>query len=883
MQFHLPLAALLTTYPKEILPLFDEAIEEVQRAILSVSMDGYDNRSLKEFCHARISGVSLKAFKNVTLPRSSDVGSLVAISGTVIRTGSLKLMERLKDVRCTQCKQQFTIYADLESDKNTFPKIKKCQASNNCKGKVFVDVENSAAMTNYQEIKVQEQIQSLSMGSIPRSIIVILMDELADTCQAGDDITIVGIPMRKWGYLNEGERCNVQTFILGNHIHVNNEREFNVHITEELKSEFTSFWDEFKSCPLQGRDLILRSVCPQVFGMYFVKLAFLVVLIGGKSQTNNGIRVRGESHLLMVGEPGTGKSQFLKYAAKLGQRSVMTTGTGSTSAGLTVTAVKDKGGEWILEAGALVLSDGGVCCIDEFNCIKTQDRATIHEAMEQQTLSVAKAGLVCKLNSRCTIIAACNPKGSMDESNDIAINLGIASPLLSRFDLVLLLQDNKDSKWDEHVSSFILSGVMNDDQSLWNIEQLKSYIAFIKATISPTLSEDAQLVLISYYKQQRNLDSRNQARTTIRLLESMVRLTEAHARLMFRKEAIVLDAIFTIVLVECSMLCSAISGVPSALHSFFPDDPDSWYEEQEVRILRNLNLEYLIGKSKSTPPSSSSSDDKGGFTSNSSHHLKDEDEDNEDDEDQKYNIIGSENLSKDDVEEIIIDDDDDEQEIEQFEGLNNVKSINRNVVDKQNVNVAAVSNSRPQQQNIWSVFTQREPELIGDNTVAQIAEDRNPIDKETAAGLEARLAERFEERRVNKEKERKEKKQQTQTFLDWDNICDNLSEDEDLFSGPSLDFDLNANSVNSSLDRNNNNITGKKRSLFDNSDDDEEIEESALKVQKCDIEETPSGIVSSPPSSIVPTKNSQVSQTLASLRIKNMKNTTKNTRKKFVD
>lgn len=842
MQYHLPLAALLTTHPTEILPLFSEAIVEVQRAIIAVPIEGEDVRTIKENCHARVSGVSLKAFKNVSLPRSSDFGTLVSITGTVIRTGSLKLMETQKEVRCKKCKQNFTVKADLELENNPFKMPKKCPFQP-CPGWQFIDVENSSVMTNFQEIKIQEQIQSLSMGSIPRSIEVVLMDDLADSCQAGDDVTIVGIPLRKWPQNMFGKRT-LRTFLLANHLHVNNEREFNVHITEELTSEFTEFWEQFKECPLQGRDTILHSVCPQVYGMYFVKLAFLMVLIGGNSQTNSsGMKVRGESHLLLVGAPGTGKSQFLKYGARLGQRSVLTSGTGSTSAGLTVTAVKDKGGEWVLEAGALVLADGGVCCIDEFNCIRTHDKATIHEAMEQQTLSVAKAGLVCKLNSRATIIAACNPKGSMDEVDDMSINLGIASPLLSRFDLVLILQDSNDSNWDEQVSSFILSGLIAEDESCWTIEQLKSYIAFVKATISPVLTHEAQLVLVTYYKQQRSSDLRNQARTTIRLLESMVRLTEAHARLMFRPEATVMDAVFTVILVECSMHTSALSGVPSALHSYFPSDPDSWYAEQEYQILSRLGLEHLgSGNIHPQPPS-------GGQSSSATSPKNPSFVDNNNNITSRIPI---DDFTSTDSSILIQDDEDDNNAMNDF------------------------PNPNIEQTNIWSIFSQREPEVAGD-TVSHIMEDKNPIDHHKARGLEEKIAQQLQERRVNKEQQHK------QTTIDWDNydFTEDISDSELLESSASFQTD------ELEIDF----TVGKKRPpiIIDTSDDEES---NPTKSQKTRHEqEIELGFHSSPSSNLIvtspgankPANNaSQLSATLASLRVLQKPNNT-NRRKKFVD
>eukprot|EP00917_Polyrhabdina_sp_WS-2016_P013498 GHVP01029656.1.p1 GENE.GHVP01029656.1~~GHVP01029656.1.p1 ORF type:complete len:680 (+),score=111.51 GHVP01029656.1:464-2503(+) len=509
-------------------------------------------------------------------------------------------------MKCTKCGFRFLVEAapemyyqldlplrcpsgnyGMQTRKQFNPKQKKTKVLR-CDSWQFEEFPLTIERTDCQELTLQESTSTLGSGSVPRAVSIVLLDELIESAQPGDDIVVYGLLWRRWKTLRKGQKCEVSIFIeVVSLINFSDPKfqkgsldnfssSFKPHLPP-VEDRFVNFWKEIDKSQdgrISGRTRILDRICPHLAGIPVAKLSLILALIGGSTSISKDDEEssRNISHIMFLGDPGSGKSQLLKFASRLAQRSVSTSGLGCTAAGLTCAAVRE-GSEFSLEAGALVLADGGVCCIDEFGCIRKEEKASIHEAMEQQSISVAKAGLIAKLRTRCRVVAAANYIGSITYPSSFSQNqypiatTNISLSLLSRFDIIVVFLDDGDN--DEMIADAVLSAGNQNSIESQNLsggfapgpttefcslneaaECLKEYIAYIRKKFNPVLSEEAQVLISQYYTATRQLTSSG---TTVRNLESLVRLSQAHARLLFRDVVTLEDVACVIVAMEVAL------------------------------------------------------------------------------------------------------------------------------------------------------------------------------------------------------------------------------------------------------------------------------------------------------------------------------------------
>ena len=477
-------------------------------------------------------------FKNLTnvVPLSdllsAYIGSFVASDGIVRKTDEIRPRIEVGKFECRGCAR---IYEQEQPSTGNIISPALCPE---CGGRSFKPLYDESTYIDTQSARMQEPLENLSGGTEPKQILLVLEDDLVDSLNPGDKVRITGTLKT----FREDRTGRFKNYIYVNHIEPL-EQEF-----EELK---LSEEDEEKIIELSKdphiHDKIINSTAPSIRGYREVKEAIALQLFGGAvKELEDGTRLRGDIHILIVGDPGIGKSQILKYVSKLAPRSVYTSGKGTSGAGLTAAAVRDELGGWSLEAGALVLGDQGNVCVDELDKMRSEDRSALHEALEQQTVSIAKAGIMATLNTRCAVLAAANPKfGRFDRYKAIAEQIDLPAPILSRFDLTFVIEDKPDIENDRKLAQHILKIHQNNTVN-YEIEPelLRKYIAYARRNVQPVLTDEANKVLEEFYVSVRSGGIEDEAPVpiTARQLEAIIRLAEASAKLQLKDKVEAEDA-----------------------------------------------------------------------------------------------------------------------------------------------------------------------------------------------------------------------------------------------------------------------------------------------------------------------------------------------------
>ena len=480
---------------------------------------------------------------------SEHIGRLVMVHGIIVRASSISPLVVRATFRCNVC----GALNHVEQTGVTLQKPQKCIECDNRKG--FELVPRESVFVDYQRITVQERPEDLPPGQLPRSINVELKDDIVDTARPGDRVTLTGFIKIYPRFARGGELRTFEISIEASFIEVSGREADLVDISPEDEEAIL----EISKDPFIFQKL-LKSIAPSIYGLEHIKEAVLYLLMGGVEKQLQDVRVRGDINILLVGDPGTAKSQMLSYAAKGAPRGLLATGRGSTAAGLTAAVVKEGGsGNFVLEAGALVLADKGICCIDEIDKMRDEDRGAMHPAMEQQVVPIAKGGIVATLNARCGILAAANPTlGRYNPYQTIAQNITLPVTLLSRFDLIFLLRDTPDAKLDGEIALHILGIHRNleGDTPPLDMALMRKYISYAKR-IKPRLTDQVVERLQEFYIKIRNASKEGAESSavaiTARQLESLIRLAEARARAHLREEVTIEDAEAVINLMQRSL------------------------------------------------------------------------------------------------------------------------------------------------------------------------------------------------------------------------------------------------------------------------------------------------------------------------------------------
>lgn len=529
----------------------DEYLNHANRAAYS-QLEIEDSEYASKLEEAILRFRNLPEATQLRLLGAANIGKLVMVEGIIVRASPVQPQVLRAAFKCKRC--ETTSYIDQSGPFLKAPL--RCE-NPTCQSKgTFEFLQEGSTFIDYQQIRIQERPEDLPPGQLPRTLNVKLISrDLVDKARPGDHIAVIGIVRAVAPVLPTPGKLRVfRLHIDANFIDVESKGPETALVSPEEEKKIL----ELSQDPWIHRNII-RSIAPSIYGYETIKEAITYLIFGGVPKHLADISIRGEMNVLLVGDPGTAKSQLLQYVSAIAPRGLYTSGRGTTAAGLTAAVLRERGGGMTLEAGALVLADKGVACIDEIDKMRPEDRVAIHEVMEQHTVSVAKGGIVATLNARTAILAAANPSlGRYDAYKTVTENINLPITILSRFDLIFVLKDTPQKELDEKMSTHILEIHRRRAAPVETpipSDLLRKYISYAK-NVEPTLSEGAIQRLKEFYLEMRAVTEKIEGSPiaiTARQLESLVRLTEARARIALRKEVTVEDAEAAIAIMNKSL------------------------------------------------------------------------------------------------------------------------------------------------------------------------------------------------------------------------------------------------------------------------------------------------------------------------------------------
>lgn len=527
----------------------DEVVNALNMAAFAILKDIHPDYAQEVENKIRVRIINYPIVRGLREINAEVVNKMISVSGIIVRASEVKPYIKKACFKCIEC-------SVLNEGKINGLVLKKPIICNDCGGKnLELDPEKSLFI-NFQFVRIQELPEDLPAGQLPHYVEVTVVDDLVDQCRPGDRVLLTGVVR-----IDQEEGQQQTLFKL--RMECNNIEYLGTLSDGDRSYERVSITDEDEKRILEIAgtkdvyDKLIGSFAPHIYGHEMIKESILLLIVGSVTKKlSDGSNRRGDINIFLVGDPGTAKSEMLKFAAKIAPRGMYTSGRGTTAAGLTAAVIHDKSGIMVLESGAVVLGDQGIVCIDEFDKIKSEDRSALHEVMEQQTCSVAKGGIVATLNARTSILSAANPKyGKYDPTRNIYENVEpLPIPLLTRFDIIHILRDTSNAERDKNIARHILQihKDTNKSKPAIEIDLFQKYLTYAKRK-EPELTDEAISVIQNYYLKMRGIGSDEMITTTPRQLEGIVRLATARAKLLLKDKVDKDDAERAILLLSKSL------------------------------------------------------------------------------------------------------------------------------------------------------------------------------------------------------------------------------------------------------------------------------------------------------------------------------------------